>query len=290
MILDVIRLNEPCLIDLPVCASESHFRSSLRRINNVTVKGQVFGVASLTATLFKLQTFMIANTYSMPKPVAMTRHNNIMRSGSPSAQYHITPIMPDTKVERPDLGPVHARFRPGTENIFAGGILGLLFTGGGGALLIYAIRQIIFYGGKLPFQAKGQTDWMGVGLMAFFGVVAVLIGIGAFALVRSQLLSFSVTLCANGFYCSRQGQRTDFPWESISSVQETITHARMHMLRAAKYALPERISHSYTVRRNDGQTVEFYEDNIKQLPELMSLIRQELKRRQVPWNVTEEKA
>ncbi len=137
----------------------------------------------------------------------------------------------------------------------AGGILGLLFTGGGGVLLTYAIRQIIAHGGKLPFQAQGQTDWMGVGLMAILGAVAILIGIGAFALVRSQLLSFSVTVCANGFYCSNQGQRTDFPWESIASVQEAVTHARMHMLRAAKYGLPERISHSYTVHRNDGQTV-----------------------------------
>ena len=198
--------------------------------------------------------------------------------------------MAESKVERPDLGRVHTRFRPGTENIIAGGILGLLFTGGGGALLTYAIRQVISYGGKLPFQAQGQADWMGVGLMVFLGAVAVLIGIGSFVLVRSQLLFFSVTVCANGFYCFNQGERTNFPWESIASVQETITHARMRMLRAAKYALPERISHSYTVHRNDGQTVDFYEDNVKQLPELISLIRQELDTRQVPWIVTEEKA
>ena len=203
--------------------------------------------------------------------------------------FHVNSIMSDNKVDRPDLGRVSTRFRPGTENMVAGGILGLLFTVGGAVLLTNAIRQIILHGGELPFQVQGQTDWMGVGFKVVLGAVAILIGIGALSLVRSQLLSFSVTVCTNGFYCSNQGQRTDFPWESISSVEESITHARMHMLRAAKFATPKRISHSYTICRNDGETVDLYEDNVKQLPELVSLIRQEMDSRQVPWNVTEEK-
>jgi len=198
--------------------------------------------------------------------------------------------MVEPTIERTDLGRVKTRYRPGTENIVAGGILGMLFTGGGIALGTHAIRQVIAYGGKLPFQAPGQIDWMQIGMLGFFGVVAILFGAGAFFLVRTQLLSFSVTVCANGFYCTNQGERTDYPWESIASIDETITRTRMRMLKAAKYALPERVSHSYTVHRSDGKAVDFYEDNVKQLPELISLFRQELGSRNVPWSVKEERA
>ena len=197
--------------------------------------------------------------------------------------------MTESLTKRSDLGPVQARFRPGRGNLIAGGVLGSLFTIGGGAFAMQAIRQVPSHDGKLPFQAEGRADWIGVGVLAFIGMVGIVIGVVLFILVYTQLLSFSVTVCADGFYCSRQGKRTDFPWDSVASVEETITHVRMHVLGEAKYLLPKRESRLYTVRRKDGKTADFYEDNVKRLPEFVSLLHESLDHRPVRWIVKVEK-
>src|SRR6202040_3504208 len=111
-------------------------------------------------------------------------------------------------------------------------------------------------------------------LEVWFGSL-VLIGSGAwlaFRMFRNRNLR--VLVFPEGFVHIQGGKVTVFRWDHIEAVWEKIIQHNVH-------GIPVGTSHSYTVRRDDGQKVSLGND-LRKVMDLGQLILQETHKRQLP--------
>jgi len=186
------------------------------------------------------------------------------------------------------LGPPISQHRPSAANKIAGIVLSLLMIGGGLALGGFAIRGIVESGGNLPLQVQQGHSWFSVGLMLLLALV--LIGLGVFFLVMvRKLFSLTIVLCPEGFYCQQHGATKAFAWDEISLVEEHVLHEQLPIVKgAAKALMPTVASRSYTVRRCDGQTFDFDGNTLPRVEALAVPLSAAMRKRNVPWQVTEQ--
>lgn len=188
------------------------------------------------------------------------------------------------------LGERIASFKPGMSNVVAGSIISVLLLGGGLTLVGFIVREIYRSGGNLPVDTKKGMSWLAVGIGSLLGGGLVVGGVFLARYVR-WLLSHEVDLCEEGFRY-RQGKGCEeIPWSGVASVRQIVLYQRPPLLKGpAKLLLPEMASKSYVVTTKDGKDFSFDGDSVKNIKRFGKLLREQVDRAGVPWEVVEEHA
>ncbi|HEX5445434.1 MAG TPA: hypothetical protein VFW87_16530 [Pirellulales bacterium] len=159
--------------------------------------------------------------------------------------------------------------KPSTANLAAGIILSVLLVGGGLALLGFVAREIIRVDGNLPIDADHGMSWTAAGIMSLVGSVLAAGGVWLFLWAKS-MFSFRLVVCADGFYYEKKGKTDVFAWMEIASVEETVLHERLPIVKGpARQLMPTTTSRAYRVRRCDGKEF-FFDGNILSRPSLLA--------------------
>lgn len=174
-----------------------------------------------------------------------------------------------------------------TANLIAGIILGILMVAGGVTLATVAIREIVSVRGNLPLYAEHGMSWVAAGLMVL-PVGGLAIGGAWLILWATSMLSFRLVVCTDGFYFQQKGETNVFAWQEIASVEETIAHERLPIVKGvARHLMPTKTSRAYLVRRCDAKEF-FFDSNVLSRPSLLAgPLATAAEARGIPWRTRE---
>ena len=88
-------------------------------------------------------------------------------------------------------------------------------------------------------------------------------------------------VCPGGLIQVRGTVAEPFAWEQIVSVHERTT--KVKLLKGPTPSVPKAASKVYWVNRNDGASIRFDADKLKDDEQLCKMIRAEAIRRSIPW-------
>lgn len=174
-----------------------------------------------------------------------------------------------------------------TANLIAGIILGILMVAGGVTIATFAVREVVNVRANLPLYAEHGMSWAAAGLMLLLGGGLAVGGVWLVLWAKS-MFSFRLVVCSDGFYYQKKGETDVFAWQEIVSVQETIAHERLPIVKgAARHLMPTKTSRGYRVRRCDAKEF-FFDANVLSRPSLLAgPLATAAQARGIPWQTRE---
>lgn len=168
-----------------------------------------------------------------------------------------------------ELGELKQEFTPATEELVAGVILGIVFTGLGIAGLLFA------------------PDHVGTPATLLFGLF-IIVGVGAVlwtTLVARKALT-RVTVYSNGLRYSCGAVLEEIPWDQVTGVKVLVSREHLPIVKGPlKYAMPSVEHCTFVLRREDGFECRFGKGNVRGAKQLGQIVRHEAENRGIPWYV-----
>lgn len=174
-----------------------------------------------------------------------------------------------------------------TANLIAGIMLGILMVGGGITLATIAVREVVSVRANLPLYAEHGMSWLAAGFLVLLGGGLAIGGV-CLILWAKSMFSFRLVVCTDGFYYLKKGETNIFAWQEIVSVEETIAHERLPIVKgAARHLMPTKTSRAYRVRRCDAKEF-FFDANVLSRPSLLAgPLATAAEARGIPWRTKE---